>query len=177
MRIFYLYLISILLLTNCGTEEKNSTTATNTPAVQSVEELVDVAKDGGPTAVYELTRADYIDRAKLYDSTMTIYSDIMPLMIRFNKLRSGLAVYSSEEYAQKLDANLRQQMVDKLEELEQLNKTKMEWMNQFDRHYEQKPHQEAMEYLNEKKAAILTIKENLSLRLDEAAALLEKVKQ
>ena len=80
-----------------------------------------------------------------------------------------------DEYKDKIDKELSNSCAQQLKRLETIHKQKLDWMNQFDRNYEQKPHEEAMNYLLEKKTAIEQIKQSFLSEMDKADELLKKV--
>lgn len=162
-----------LLILSCQETEK---VPNEKSAVSTVEELKAEAEKGESEINFELKQADYIDRAKLYDSIMKQHSELSPIMIRFNKSRSTLAYYSSNEYKDKIDKSLSDAYAEQLNTLEKIHQQKMDWMNKFDQNYAERPHEEAMNYLLGKKDTIEQIRKSFISELDKADEMIKKVK-
>ena len=162
----------LLLITACQDTEQ---APKEIPTVSTAEELKAEAEKGESEVTFELKQADYIDRAKLYDAIMKQHSELSPIMVRFNKVRGSLAYYSSDEYKDKIDNQLSESFAQQLNKLETIHQQKMDWMNKFDRNYEQKPHEEAMDYLLEKKESIEQIRKSLISELDKADEMIKNM--
>ena len=115
MRLILTYSLLFLCLCACTESPKPpQEEKEELPVVDNENDLAKVAEEGEPKAVFELKRADYIDLAKRYDSLMTIHSEFNQQMVKFNQLRQGLAVYTSDKVDKKPSAELSKQMTDQL---------------------------------------------------------------